>query len=275
MTTTSPAVALARAEWTKWTSIRQTATYGGSAVGLSVLITALLAMAMQHAHATCAAPEATCSKPPIVAPESVVTAGLLGDGTPGAGLIALMLLGAATILVEYRFGTMGSTFLVAPRRSMVVGVKAALTFVVAWVLAAVAAVTSGVVFDLLGGGAARDINPWSASILAMSVKGALVVAVASVGGVALAALLRNAIAVVTLVVMWPLVLEPLLPSFVPGSGETVAGLLPFVNARYFVGLGDAGAAIPWGPGPAGAYFTAWMAALLFAGILVTRRTTVR
>lgn len=275
MPITTTALALVRAEWTKWNSTRTALTYGGSAVGLSVLVTALLAVAMNQAHSTCAAPGATCSKPPLIAPDTIVTAGLLGDGTPGAGLIALMLLGAATILVEYRYGTLGTTFLATPRRWPVVGVKAGLTLAVAFVLAAVAAVSSGVVFVLLGGGAARDVDPWSVASLGISLRSAAVVAFAAVGAVALAALVRNTIAVVTIVVMWPLVLEPLLPSFVPSSGEAAAGLLPFVNARFFIGLGDGGADIPWGQQAAGVYFAAWMLALLAAGAVVTNRATVR
>lgn len=275
MLTATPMFALVRAEWTKWSSTRTTLTYGGAAVGLSVALTALLGLAMNQAHAACARPEATCSKPPLVAPDTIVTAGLLGDGTPGAGLIALMLLGAATVLVEYRYGTFGTTFLATPQRGSVLGVKAGLTLVVVFVLAAVAALASGVVFALVGGGAAQDIDPWSATSLGVSLRSAAVVAFAAVGAVALAALVRGAIAVVTIVVIWPLILEPLLPSFLPGSGETVAGLLPFVNARYFIGLGGTGADIPWGPAAAGRYFAVSMVGLLTLGVLVTNRTTVR
>lgn len=275
MSRTSPVLALVRAEWTKWSSTRTALTYGGAAVVLSVVITALLGLAMNQAHATCAAPGASCSNPPLVAPDTVVTAGLLGDGTPGAGLIALMLLGAATILVELRYGTFATTFLVTPRRSSVVAVKAGLTLAVAFVLAALAALASGVVFDLVSGGAGRDVEPWSTTSLGLSLRSAVAVAFAAVGAVALAALIRNAIAVATVVVMWPLVIEPLLPSFVPGSGEAVAGLLPFVNARYFVGLGAGGAEVPWGQEAAGLYFAACMVALLVAGVVATERTTVR
>lgn len=275
MPTTTLAFALVRAEWTKWSSTRMTVSYGAAAVGLSVIITALLGLAMDQAHTVCARPEATCSKPPLLAPDTIVTAGLLGDGTPGAGLIALMLLGAATVLVEYRYGTFGITFLATPQRPAVLGVKAGLTLAVAFVLAAVAALASGVVFMLTGGGAAQNIEPWSVTSLGISLRSAAVVAFAAAGAVALAALVRNAIAVVTIVVMWPLILEPLLPSLIPGSGEAVAGLLPFVNARYFIGLGASGADIPWGPGGAGLYFAIWMVGLLALGVLATNRATIR
>lgn len=111
--------------------------------------------------------------------------------------------------------------------------------------------------------------------LGISLRSAVVVAFAAAASVALAALVRNAIAVVTIVVMWPLILDPLLPSLIPGSGEAIAGLLPFVNARHFIGLGANGADIPWGPGGAGLYFTIWMVGLLALGVLATNRTAIR
>lgn len=275
MSKTALPTALLRAEWTKWSSTRLALTYGAAAVGLSVMITALLGLAMNQAHEACARPEATCSMPPFLAPNTIVTAGLLGDGTPGAGLIALMLLGAATVLVEYRYGTFGTTFLATPQRPAVLGVKAALTLAVAFVLAAIAALASGVIFLLTGGGAAQDIEPWSVTSLGISVRSAAVVAFAAAAAVGLAALVRNTIAVVTIVVMWPLILEPLLPSLIPEFGEAAAGLLPFVNARYFIGLGASGADIPWGPGGAGLYFAIWMVALVALGVLATNRRAIR
>lgn len=275
MLTDSATFALTRAEWTKWNSTRTTLTYGATAVGLSIVITALLGLLMNQAHAACARPEATCSLTPIVAPNTIVTAGLLGDGTPGAGLIALMLLGAATVLVEYRYGTLGTTFLATPRRGSVLAVKAGLTAIVAFILATIAAVVSGAVFVLVGGGAAQGIDPWSIETLNISIRSGAMIAMAAAAAVGLAAIIRNTIVVVTIIVIWPLVLEPLLPSFIPVSGATVAGFLPFINARYFIGLGNADADILWTPDIAGVYFAAWMITLLLAGTLVTKRATIR
>ncbi|MGL4743518.1 MAG: hypothetical protein ACRCXL_03905 [Dermatophilaceae bacterium] len=273
--TPTPVTALARAEWSKWTSTRVPYTYGGAAVGLSVLIAGLLALAMGQANDFCSEPGADCRTPTITAPDTIVTAGVLGDGSPGAGLIALMLLGASSILVEYRYGTLGSTLLVAPRRGLIVAVKAAVAGGLAFALGAVAAVGSGLVFVLLGGTAAAQVIPWSAASVEISLRTALVVACAAAGGVALAAVVRNAIVVVTLVVMWPLVVEPLLPALLPGHAEQIAGVLPFTNARHFVGLDVGEAAMASGPNLAGAIFAGWMLLLLAAAVVVIERDRPR
>ncbi|MGL5867319.1 MAG: hypothetical protein ACRCYX_15865 [Dermatophilaceae bacterium] len=273
--TPTPVTALARAEWTKWTSTRVPYTYGGAAVGMSVLIAGLLALAMDQANDFCGEPGATCRTPTIIAPDTIVTAGVLGDGSPGAGLIALMLLGASSILVEYRYGTLGATLLVAPRRGLVVAVKAAVAGGLAFALGAVAAISSGLVFVLLGGTAAADLTPWSAASVEISMRTALVVGCAAVGGVALAAVVRNAIAVVTLVVIWPLVVEPLLPGLLPGHAERIAGVLPFTNARHFVGLDVGDVVMASGPNVAGVIFAGWMLVALGAAVVVTERARPR
>ncbi|MGL4176036.1 MAG: hypothetical protein ACRCSN_08150 [Dermatophilaceae bacterium] len=270
--TRTPAVALARAEWTKWSSTRVPSVYGSTAVGLSVLITCLLALAMNQANDFCGRPGASCRTPTITAPDTVVTAGLLGDGSPGAGLIILMLLGASSILVEHRYGTIASTFLVAPRRGVVIAVKAAVAAGLAFVLGVAAALGSGLAFVLLGGSAAAAVTPWSAGSIDISIRSALVVGCAAVGGVAVAAVVRNAVVVVTLVVIWPLVVEPLLPALVPGQAERVAAVLPFTNARHFVGLDGGESVVLWSPNVAGVCFVGWMLMLLAAAVLVTERS---
>lgn len=271
----SNAANIARAEWTKWRSIGIPLRYGSAAVGLSILITTLIGLAMNQANTYCEQPGKSCSKPPMAPSESIVTAGILGDGTPGAGLITLMLLGATTVLVEYRYGTLGTAFLATPHRGRLMAVKSLLVGALAFVLAFVSAVTSGLVFVAVSGSAGDKISPLSAQTFAICLRTALVVGLAAAAAVALATVVRNAMAVVAVIVLWPLVLEPLLPSMLPGGSERIAALLPFANARHYVGLSDQGIDFTWGASGSGIYFTALMLAAAMVGTWYVRRVNIR
>ena len=266
---------LVAAEWTKWTSTSLVTRYVGAGVALSLVITGLIAVAMSQANAYCADPGNDCSNPPIKADNLIATAGIMGDGTPGAGLIALMLLGATSVLVEHRYGTIATSFFATPKRWRVILAKAGLTATVAFSAMLVAAPLSSLVFKVLGGSAADPVEPWSAETALVSLRTAAVVALAAAGSVGLAAAVRSSMGVIGLIVLWPLVVEPLLPSMLPGGTDAVAALLPFANARHFIGLNAADVDFFWPPLVAGVYFAAVMAAVVGAGVGVTERANVR
>ena len=263
------------AEWTKWASTSMLVRYVGSAVVLSVAIASLLAVAMDHANDYCAEARHDCSSPPIEADNTIATAGVMGDGTPGAGLIALMLLGAMCVLTEYRYKTIGTTFFATPQRWRVVMAKVGLVAGVAFAAILIATPLSSLAFKLIGGTAADVVAPWSAQTALISLRCAIVVALAAAGSVGLAAVFRSTLGVVALIVLWPLVLEPLLPSMLPGATDAAAGLMPFANARNFIGLGAADVDFFWGELASGAYFAVFMAAVVGIGVAVTERVNVR
>lgn len=265
---------LVAAEWTKWTSTSVLIRYGGAGVALSIGITALIAVAMSQANDYCAEPGHDCSSPPIEADNVIATAGIMGDGTPGAGLIALMLLGATCVLVEYRYGTIGTAFFATPQRWRVILAKVGLTAGVAFAAMLIAAPLSSLVFKLLGGNAADAVEPWSAQTALISLRTAAVVALAAAGAVGVAAAIRNSLGVIGLIVLWPLVIEPLLPSMIPGAADVAMGLLPFANARYFIGLGGSEVDFLWGQMAAGAYFAVVMAAVVGSGVATTERANI-
>lgn len=271
---TNQLTGVVKAEWTKWTSTAMVRRYAGSGVLLSVAITGLVGLAMAQANAYCAETAHKCTKPPIMASNEIASAGVMGDGTPGAGLIALMLLGAACVLTEYRYGTVATAFLATPRRWKVFGAKALLTAVIAFSAAFIASQASVLVFSWIAGTAAASVDPWAPQTWGISARTALVVALAAVAAVGLAAAVRNSVGVVSLIVAWPLVIEPLLPSFVPGAADSLVAYLPFVNARYFIGLGGGGVDFPWGPGGAGVYFAVVAALVLAVGTATSERVRV-
>lgn len=263
---------VAAAELSKWTSTSLLVRYAGTGVALSVAIAALIALAMDQANDYCAEPGHDCSSPPIEADNLIATAGIMGDGTPGAGLIALMLLGATCVLVEYRYGTMATAFFATPQRWRVILAKVVLVASVGFIAILIAAPLSSLAFKLLGGTAADAVEPWSAETAMISLQAAGVVAFAAAGAVGVAAAIRNSMGVIGLIVLWPLVIEPLLPSMLPGSADVVAALLPFANARHFIGLGGSDVDFFWGQLAAGGYFAVTMAVVVGVGVAVTERS---
>ncbi|MDE9364935.1 hypothetical protein PZ938_04895 [Luteipulveratus sp. YIM 133132] len=263
-----------RAEWIKLVSTKQLQRYTALAVGLSVLITVLLGAAMGQYNSTCSQPGRSCREGLMAMDDTIATAGIIGDGTPGAGLIVVMLLGATCVLVEYRYGTLATAYFATPARGLVIGVKAAVAFAVGLVSTLLAGLLSALAFKVVASSAAHDVQPWSANAGGLYLRTALVVALASAAAVGLAGAIRHTAGVISVVLLWPLLLEPLLPSLLPTYGERAAGLMPFVNARRFIGLDTSGDFF-WGPGWSGLYFAALALAAVAGGLVLVRATDLR
>jgi ABC-2 type transport system permease protein len=179
-----------------------------------------------------------------------VLAGLLGYG-----LVIFMAMAGLGASGEYGTGTIGVTFVVLPSRVHVVAAKAA-------VFAMVCAVTAAVLtpLALLTGAATGGTQvDWSGS--ARLLWGApLIGAITAVIAVALGFLLRRTAAVLTTVIIWPLLIEGL-TTLIPKVGGRLATLMPFANAHLF--LDDSqGLTFLWGPFAALAWFAGFAAVLL-------------
>jgi energy-coupling factor transporter ATP-binding protein EcfA2 len=100
----------------------------------------------------------------------------------------------------------------------------------------------------------------------------LFAALAAVLGVAVAALLRHSAGAVAVLLMWPLVAEPILGN-PPNIGSEVGPYLPFGNAFLFTGVVwlypvyD----MPWGERGSLLYFAAVVAVVFAAAIVVANR----
>ena len=272
---TEPHRHLIRSELTKVRSTRILAVGVGLAVGLSLLIVALVAAAMAQHGSYCAAPGASCSSGALRPDPTVTLLGLMGDGsTPGLGMLVLMAVGAMVLLVEYRYGTIGTTLMVTPQRRRVAWAKAAVVAVLTAVVAFGVALASALVFTAIGGSAASRVEPLGADGLLRDLRTAAVVTAAAVFALALALLLRNAIAAVAVALLWPTLIEVLVPAFFADSGARVAGLMPFVNARRFIGM-ETGGDFLWSPAVSGVYFLAVVVVIFLAGTEVLSRTDHR
>ena len=129
------------------------------------------------------------------------------------GVPVLMILSALTVTNEYRSGLIRTTFMAVPNRTLVLAAKAIVAAAFSSFYAAVMVVASIVV--------ARSDFDWR---LVGGI--ALYAALAAVLGVAVGALLRASAGAVALLLLWPLVAEPLLGNM-PNISTQVGPYLPF------------------------------------------------
>jgi ABC-2 type transport system permease protein len=190
------------------------------------------------------------------------------------GVPVLMILASMTVTGEYRSGMIRTTFMAAPNRTMVLIAKAVVAAVFSGVYAVVMVIASIIVARVVGA------TPQIGSQLSLSDAdtwrpvGAigLYAMLAAVLGVGVGALLRFAAGAVAVLLLWPLVAEPLLANL-PSIGPQVGPYLPFLNAFVFIRVPwlypvyD----MPWGGLGSLVYFTAVTAVVFLAAIVVTNR----
>jgi ABC-2 type transport system permease protein len=139
------------------------------------------------------------------------------------GALFAGLVGALSITGEIRHGTIRPTFLMTPRRGRVLAAKA------------VAGALVGIVFGLVAIGVAVGVG--SAALAArgipitlersdyalMPTGGIAAAALWAPLGLGLGALLRNQVATLVAIFVWPFFVENLLIDFVPGAGKFAPG----------------------------------------------------
>jgi ABC-2 type transport system permease protein len=185
----------------------------------------------------------------------------------------LMILSAMTVTGEYRTGMIRTTFAATPDRSMVLVVKAVVVAVFSalftGVLSMAAAVTARLLTDPLLG----DQSSFSDSgVWRVSGALALFAALAAVLGVAVGTLLRHTAGAVALLLLWPLVVEPIVGNL-PNVGDRVGPYLPFANVFLFahVQWTFPGYVMPWGEIGSLFYFAAVVAVAFGAALAVVNR----
>lgn len=175
------------------------------------------------------------------------------------GVPVLMILSALTVTNEYRSGLIRTTFMAVPNRTLVLVAKAIVAAAFSSFYATVMVVASIVV--------ARSDLDWR---LVGAI--ALYAALAAVLGVAVGALLRSSAGAVALLLLWPLVAEPLLGNM-PNISTEVGPYLPFGNAFIFTGVQwlYPDYAMPWGPLGSIVYFAGVTAAAFVAALVSVNR----
>jgi ABC-2 type transport system permease protein len=176
------------------------------------------------------------------------------------GVPVLMILSSLTVTNEYRSGLIRTTFMAVPNRTLVLMAKAAVAAAFSGVYAAVMVMASIMV-------AHSDPRSWR---LVGAI--ALYAMVAAVLGVGVGALVRASAGAVALLLLWPLVAEPMLANL-PNVGTEVGPYLPFANAFIFTRVQwlYPTYSMPWGPWGSMVYFTAVVAVVFAAALVVINR----
>lgn len=196
----------------------------------------------------------TASGPGAVPPEKAAM------GVAVFGVPVLMILSALTVTNEYRTGMIRTTFAAVPNRTLVLVAKAAVTAVFSGAYAAVMAMAAIVV-------AHSDPRDWR---LVGAI--ALYAMLAAVLGVGVGALLRASAGAVALLLLWPMVAEPLLGNM-PDISPRIGPYLPFANVFTFLDVQWLYPyyAMPWGPAGSIVYFAAVVAAVFAAAVVTINR----
>ncbi|CAA0108775.1 Uncharacterised protein [Mycolicibacterium vanbaalenii] len=191
-----------------------------------------------------------------------LTAPTAAMGVAVFGVPVLMVVAAMTVTGEYRTGMVRTTFLASPGRTLVLVAKAVVAAVFSGVVAALMVLGS-----VLVAGVDVDAAAWRTTVAV-----ALYAALAAVLGVGVAALLRHTAGAVTVLLLWPLLVEPLLGNL-PGRGPQIGPYLPFANVFEFLDVQwlFPSYAMHWGPGGSLGYFVVIVAAVFVAAVVAVNR----
>ncbi len=193
------------------------------------------------------------------------------------GLVIMMVIAALAVTTEYRFGTIRSTFLAMPDRTDVLVAKTAVVALVAGVVGELAAFSSWGLAVLLK--PAADLRIDTAAEWRQVAGVGLVYLVAAVLAVAVATLVRQTAGAVVILLVYPLLVENLIP-LIPTVGPNVQPWLPLTAANHFLTAGMSAPAdghgppvldLPYGPWGSLGYCAGVALVLLAVAIRVAER----
>lgn len=246
-----------RSEWIKLRTVRMNHVLTGIAVAFPVIVVVLTTVFVNTDDFS------TRDLVGLVTGTSVITGLLLG------------VIGAAGITSEFGFGTIRPTFAATPRRWMVIVAKAVVTLVMALVVEAIVVVVAyGAGAAILGGrDATVDLSTAGAGALASLIGVVLFAAIVSLLGYGLGLLMRSTPAAVSVLILWPLLVENILTLLLGRIGlDHPQKWMPY-SAGFSLGYPDAGVdADTLGRVMGGLYFFAVTVAITAIGaVLVQRR----
>ncbi|MBF6329117.1 ABC transporter permease subunit [Nocardia transvalensis] len=242
------------------------------ALGIAALFSLLINVSVREYNKEIAAGHQTMTEAPY--PDNAIAAlGITGasQGIPGFGYIMIMILAALAITSEYRFGTIKATFMAVPNRTSVLLAKAGLIAVAAAALSAVLTFVSFFIFKAIvsaDGGRNLSLTHGDPRVFySVPIFIALVVFLA----VGIGALIRQSAGALTLLIVWPVLIEPIIGAF-GKVGRNIQVLLPFQNAGRFLGTAG-GDGLPWHWGAWGGllYFAAFVAIVYGAALFVVNK----
>ena len=148
------------------------------------------------------------------------------------GLMVIMVMAALSVTTEYRFGTIRNSFLAVPKRVNVLVSKTLLVALIAAVVGFVTSLIAYFVMKTVAGDGAEGIVLSSGSDWRIVAGNALTFAIAAVISIAVGTLIRQSAGAITILLLWPLLVESLFNVF--GSfGRDLAPWLPFAAGSRF------------------------------------------
>jgi len=194
------------------------------------------------------------------------TMSLTQAGAGQFGAMLVMIMSALAVTTEYRFGVIRTTFQAIPNRTQVIGGKALLLAVIAAVLGLVIALASFLVAQAISGVSLSIADGDNARILfGIPIYYALL-AVLAVG---VGTLIRQSAGAISLLLLWPLVIESL-ATMIPKVGKYIGEFGPFNNMAHFLGTG-ANFDFRWGPWGSLLYFAAFVAIVFGAALFAVNK----
>ena len=195
------------------------------------------------------------------------------SGVAVFGVPVLMILAALTVTGEYRSGMIRTTFMATPNRTLVLVAKAIVATVFSAVYAAAMTVAAVVVGRLMApplvGSHLSFVDPQTWRLIGAIT---LYAALTAVLGVGVAALLRHSAGAVAVLLLWPLLVEPVLGNL-PNIGSEIGPYLPFANVFRFIDVQwlYPAYAMPWGVVGSLLYFMTVVGVVYAAAIVVVNR----
>lgn len=199
--------------------------------------------------------------------------GLIG----GFSILVSMMVGVATslgITSEFGHNTIRPTLAATPNRTAVFVAKAVVSVLFGLVVGALAVVSAYVVGSVLANSRGADVGLSGDDGSLATLFGVVVLAgLLALFGYGLGLLLRNAPAAVSIIILWPLLIEGILSGVLSVAGvEDPQKFLPYTSAFALV-IPNAGDA-PGGRISGGVFFGLVALGLVVAGIIVNNRRDV-
>jgi len=197
----------------------------------------------------------------------------LAELVVGTSLVSALLVGVASIIsvtAEFSFNTFRPTFAAVPRRDQVLFAKAALNTVLAMSLVAIIVAVSWGIGSALVEGSPELGDEGVTGLLFRLV---LFAGIFAVLGVGVGLLLRSTALTVTLLLLWPFVVEPLIYGlFAVMNQEDLAKWLPMRSGFAMLGtVEDGDPSELLSPSTAAIYFALFSLAMYALGVWVTNR----
>ncbi|MFE3191142.1 ABC transporter permease [Nocardia sp. NPDC059240] len=195
----------------------------------------------------------------------------LAQLVPGFGYLMVMILAALAVTSEYRFGTIKTTFLATPNRTSVLLAKAGAIGVAMALLSAVLTFLGFFIFKGITNHDAGSHLSLSSGDLRVFYAVPIFILLVVFLSVGVGALVRQSAGALSILIVWPVVIEPMVGAF-GKVGHQIQVLLPFQNAGLFLGTVDAKSSYwHWGPWGGLIYFAIFSLIVFGAALFVVNK----